>query len=71
MSAKQALSDKLQGQDHNHVHTKSWGLTKALKLQGGPKKRGHKLMAIILSILTDLKKISVEDSWVNLQLNAR
>ena len=38
-------------------------------IQGGPKKRGHRLMTIILSILTDLRLFSREDSLVNLQLN--
>ena len=33
------------------------------------KKRGHRLMVIILSILNRSKKLSLEDSWVNLQVN--
>jgi len=38
-------------------------------VQGGPKKRGHRLMTIILSNLYRFKKNSLEDSSVNLQLN--
>jgi len=40
-----------------------------LSIQGGPRKRGHRLMTIILSNLNRLKKISLSDSLVNLQLN--
>jgi len=36
---------------------------------GLAKIRGHRLMTIILSILNRFKKMSVEDSLVNLQLN--
>jgi len=35
-------------------------------IQVGPKKWGHRLMAIILSNLNRLKFFSLEDSWVNL-----
>jgi len=38
-------------------------------IQGGPKKRGHILMTIILSNLNRFKMFSLEDSLVNLQLN--
>jgi len=39
-------------------------------LQGGPRKRDHRLMTIILSILNRFKIFfSLEDSSVNLQLN--
>ena len=38
-------------------------------LQGGPQKRGHRLVTIILSVLNRFKNFfSLEDSLVNLQL---
>jgi len=40
-------------------------------IQGGPKKRGHRLVSIILSNLYRFTSLfSLEDSLVNLQLNA-
>jgi len=39
------------------------------RLQGGPKQQGHRFMTVILSNLSGfIKKISLEDSVVKLQL---
>ena len=38
-------------------------------IQGGPKKRGHRLMTIILSNFNCFKKFILEDYLVSLQLN--
>ena len=37
--------------------------------QGGPKKRGYRLMTILLSNLNRFLKNPLKNSWVNLQLN--
>jgi len=50
------------------VDTDAQVQTSLPKIQRWPKKRGHRLMTIILSNLNRLKS-SLEDSWVNLQLN--
>jgi len=39
------------------------------RIQGGPKKRGHRLMTLILSNLNRFTTVLLEDSFVSLQLN--
>ena len=40
-----------------------------MSVQGGPKKRGHGLMTILLSNLNRFLKSLLEDYLINLQLN--
>ena len=51
------------------VRRNRFGSVWAASLQGGPKKRGRRLMTILLSNLNRFKVFSLEDSVVNLQLN--
>jgi len=44
-------------------------LYRTFDVQGGPKKRGHRLMTIILSNLNRFKNFLLQDSLVNSQLN--
>jgi len=51
------------------VRRNRFGSVWAASLQGAPKKRGRRLMTILLSNLNRFKVFSLEDSVVNLQLN--